>query len=204
GRKMTHTSAISPETSPVHASSVRRIVTGVALLVLGWLALATPFFAGKDAALVLGLLVLGSGLLQLRQAFAVRERHAGNAAFFSSAVSIAVGFLLLALPKLTFTGLTVLLGLSFLLDGFFKIVAAVRGGVSGGRSWALIDGLINGALGVSIAISWPLSGALAIGLYVGIRILAAGWSILFGRPDTPAATPEEADAQHPDPRMHLP
>jgi uncharacterized membrane protein HdeD (DUF308 family) len=183
---------------------VRRIVTGVALLVLGWLALATPFFAGKDAALVLGLLVLGSGLLQLRQAFAVRERHAGNAAFFSSAVSIAVGFLLLALPKLTFTGLTVLLGLSFLLDGFFKIVAAVRGGVSGGRSWALIDGLINGALGVSIAISWPLSGALALGVYVGIHILAASWSMLFGRPDAPAATTEEAAARHPDPRMHLP
>src|SRR5262249_15759564 len=149
-------------------SSLRRIVIGGALFALGCLALATPLIAGKDAPLVLGLLVLGAGLLQLRHAFATSNRRSSNAAFLGSALSIIVGLLLLALPKLTLNSLTVLLGLSFLLDGVFKIVSAVWRGAPGGRTWALVDGIINAGLGVAVAIRWPVSGALAIGIYVGL------------------------------------
>src|SRR5260221_5798986 len=99
---MTSTHAIGSESPPVHTSTARRIVIGAVLLLLGCLALATPFVAAKDAPFVLGLWILGSGLLQAHHAFSVRDRHTGNAAFFGSAVSIAVGLMLLALPKLTF------------------------------------------------------------------------------------------------------
>src|SRR5262245_7269666 len=196
--------ATRPEAPLLHTSAIKRLVVGLALFALGCLALVTPFIAGKDAALVLGLLLLGSGLLQLWQAFAVPGQRLVNAAFLESGVTVIAGLLLLALPKLTLTGLAALLGLSFLLDGVFKVVAAVRGRVSGGRTWGLIDGIINGAIGISIALRWPLSGATAIGVYVGIRIVSASWSMLLGRPQEPSATTDEAAALHPDSRLYLP
>ena len=104
--------AIRPEAPLVHTSAIKRLVIGLALFALGCLALVTPFIAGKDAALVLGLLLLGSGLLQLWQAFAVPGQRLVNAAFMESGVTVIAGLLLLALPKLALTGLAALLGLS--------------------------------------------------------------------------------------------
>jgi uncharacterized membrane protein HdeD (DUF308 family) len=156
------------------------VAIGLLVFLLGCLAMATPFVAGKSASFVLGLLILGFGLLQTFQGFALRDRRVGNSAFLSGAVSVLAGLLLLALPRLVFTALTLLLGLTFVLDGLVAIVTAIRRRDRPDWGWGLIDGFINVLLGLSIASQWPLSGAWSIGIYVGFRILAAGWTMILG------------------------
>ncbi len=195
-------SSSSPESLPYQGGRLRRVALGALLLALGLAALATPFVAGKSAPAVLGLLLVASGVLQVLQTFALRDRRLRNSALFGSAISILAGALLIALPKLVFTALTLLLGFSFLLDGLVEVAAAVRGRGNREGGLALIDGLINVGLGLSIAAQWPLSGIWAIGVYVGIRILSSGWSITLGRADVLGAS--EGSGAHPDALLRLP
>jgi uncharacterized membrane protein HdeD (DUF308 family) len=195
-------SSSSPESLPSRGGRVRRVALGSLLLALGLAALATPFVAGKSAPVALGLLLLASGVLQLLQTFLLRDRRLRNSALFGSAVSILAGALLIALPKLVFAALTLLHGLSFLLGGLVEVAAALRGKSDREAGLALIDGLINVALGLSIAAQWPLSGVWAIGVYVGIRILASGWSITLGRADVVGGP--EGPGSHPDALLRLP
>jgi uncharacterized membrane protein HdeD (DUF308 family) len=95
----------------------RHVRLGLLVLLLGCVALAAPFFLGKLAPFVLGLLLLGSGALETAYGFTLLDRRAGNSAFLGSAMSIAAGIVLLAQPKLALGALAILLGLSFLIDG---------------------------------------------------------------------------------------
>jgi uncharacterized membrane protein HdeD (DUF308 family) len=194
----------SPATPSVRRSLVQRLLLGFPVLLLGGLALAAPLAGGKIAPFVLGILILGSGVIQTIQAFTLSDRRSGNAAFFGGAVSMLAGGLLLARFTLVLTALTLLLGLTWLIDGMNKVVTAVRRRQELGWSWELIDGLINVVLGLAIARQWPLSGVWSLSTLVGLRILSAGWSILFGRADTPPAPGAEAAELHPDQRLHLP
>ena len=107
----------TPEPPPVRWRWPWRLVIGLPLLVLGSLALATPFVAGKSFPFVLGVLMLASGLIETATRFALRDRHVGNAVFFGAAMSGLAGLLLLAQPKLALGALSLLLGLSFFIDG---------------------------------------------------------------------------------------
>jgi uncharacterized membrane protein HdeD (DUF308 family) len=196
--------ASTTHSSTRRAGGLRRIGTGTLLLLLGCLALATPFVAGRSAAFVLGLLILTTGLLQTAQAFATGDRAVRRSLFFAGGISLVAGLLLVALPKLALTGFTLLLGLSFLADAAVKIVTALRRTGKPGQLAALIDGAINAVLGLSIALQWPISGAWAIGIFVGIRILATGWSMILGRTEVSEGTGSGEVGLHPDRHLALP
>src|SRR5437870_4996806 len=58
-------------------------------------------------------------------------------------------------------------------------------------------------LGLLIALQWPVEGVVSVGLFVGLRFLAAGWSILMGAPDVSQPSAPEAAGLHPDSRLGL-
>jgi uncharacterized membrane protein HdeD (DUF308 family) len=202
GSAMVSTPSRTPESSPVRWGWHWRLIIGTPLLVLGCLAMTIPFVAGKGSPFILGILMIASGLIETAYAFAVRDRHVGNAGFFGAAMSVLAGLILLAQPKLALGALSLLLGLSFLIDGVGMIVAATR---SGGRPGVglLSDGGLNVLLGLVIASQWPVSGLWTIGLYVGCRILGSGWSKILGRDDISNAPVADVAALHPDPHLRL-
>jgi uncharacterized membrane protein HdeD (DUF308 family) len=180
------------------------MATGFLVLLLGCLALATPLFAERSVPLVLGLLLVVSGVLQIGRGFTEYDRRVANPAFLGGAVSILAGLLFIARPKLAFTGLAVLLGLSFLINGLVEMLAALRRRDQAGWTWSLIDGLVNVVLGVSIAIQWPLTGEWTLGLYVAVRLIAAGWLMVVGRVEASTGPQAGAAEPHPDSRLQLP
>ena len=200
---MVDTPSRTPKSTPVRWGWHWRLIIGTPLLVLGCLAMTAPFVAGKSSPFILGILMLASGLIETAHAFAVRDRRVGNAVFFGSGVSVLAGLLLLAQPNLALGALSLLLGLSFLIDGVGMIIAATRRGDRPGGGM-LSDGCINVLLGLLIASQWPVSGLWTIGIYVGCRILASGWSKIRGRDDSSDVPETEAAEQHPDPRLRLP
>lgn len=195
----------------VHAEAVEgrrprieRILVAVLILVLGGLALTTPLIAGKNSAVLLGILIVASSLLETTQAFAQSDPRAGRSIFLSSTVSFVAGLLLLAQPRLILDALALLLGLSFALDGLFHVGTAILLRRQTGWALALGQGVLDLALGALIACQWPLAGAWSLAVYVGLRILAIGWSLLLSRSAGQFPSAEEAAAQHPDARLHLP
>jgi uncharacterized membrane protein HdeD (DUF308 family) len=172
-------------------------------LILGILALATPFLPGQLAFLVLGLLILIFGLLQNFAGFALRDADAEGSWFSRGGGSILTGLLLMAMPSLTFAGLAILLGLSWFVSGASEAGEAIRHRDQTDWHWSLADGLVSILLGLAIAIQWPISGIMSIGLFVGLRCISVGWSGLVGSPQITAPTATKAQGLHPDTRLGL-
>ena len=69
--------------------------------------------------------------------------------------------------------LTLLLGVSLVVQGAFRIAAALATHADG-RGWLLISGLASLLLGIFIWSEWPVSGIWVIGLFVGIELIFYG------------------------------
>jgi uncharacterized membrane protein HdeD (DUF308 family) len=188
----------------VNEKPKRRILTGALVILLACVALAAPFVFDKVAHFVLGVLMLGVGLAEICYGFGTRDRRRGLSVFLGSGMSIVIGLVLIALPKLATGSQALLLGLSFAVDGVTRILTAVRSRDKAGWGARAIDGLFSVLLGFFIALQWPVTGIVVIGLSVGLRMLSAGWSMLLGRAEAPTISEEEAALLHPDPRMGLP
>lgn len=184
--------------SVISPNKGRRLLVGLLIFLLGGLAAATAFSGSSSGAFLLGLLLLASAALQSLQAFWVGDGRTGFAAFFNSAMTALAGVLLLAMPRLAFSGLALLLGLSWIGAGLVGMFTAVRRR----DVWPAVDGLVNLLLGLSIAAQWPISGVLSLGIYVALHNLAAGWSMILGYADASASAAD--DASHPDARLQLP
>jgi len=158
---------------------------------------------GRLAFFVLGLLILLFGLLQNYAGFAQRAAGAAGSWFSSGGASIVTGLLLIVMPKLTFAGLALLLGLSWMVGGASRIASAVGRRDQPDWYWSVADGAVNAVLGLGIALQWPVEGVVSIGLAVGLRCISAGWSLLVGAPRVTVASAADAAGLHPDERLGL-
>src|SRR5437660_10838425 len=149
-----------------------RWLRGALVLVMGCLAILSPFFAGTLALFLVGLLVIACGALEMLETFHAASEAGRRSAYWSGVLSILAGILLLAQPQLLLRGLALFLAGSFFIDGVGKIVAAVRTPVVG-AAWRrlLVGGLVNCILALVLAAGWPISGRAVVALLVAVRLL---------------------------------
>jgi uncharacterized membrane protein HdeD (DUF308 family) len=180
-----------------------RRMRGVLVLVMGCLAMTAPLFAASLAVSLVGLLLIVCGVLEMLETFRFPDESSQRSAYVSGAVSILIGVLLLNSPKLILGGLVLLFAGSFLIDGISKTVTAWKARVAGTSwRWALFTAVVNVGLSLVLLTRWPVSGLPIIAVLVGIRMLVAGWAMVFGREATVPELP--ADGLHPDRRLKLP
>jgi uncharacterized membrane protein HdeD (DUF308 family) len=183
-----------------------RRVRGVLLLVMGCLAIASPFFAGGLALFLVGLLLMACGVLEMLETFHVADEVRRRTAYLGGVLSVLGGILLLAQPQLVIRGLSLFLAGSFLLDGASKVAAAWKTRATD-AAWrrTLAGGLINCVLAIVLATRWPISGEAVVAFLVAIRMLTAGWSMLLGRADRSVAVAERRSvSEYPDIRLGIP
>ncbi len=197
---------IESKTQGPRKATRRRRVRGALVLVMGCLAVVAPFFAGSLALSLVGVLLGACGVLEMLETFYLPDEERRTSAYFSGLLSVVSGLLLLSQPRLVLRGLALLVAASFLMDGINKLVAAWRGrAATSSRRGLIAVGLINVALGLVLVTRWPVSGIKAVVILVGIRVMAAGWSLLIGREDElPAPAVEPPESRHPDARLGLP
>ncbi len=182
-----------------------RRARGALILVMGCLAMASPFLAGSLALFLVGLLLIACGMLELLETFRAGDEAERRSAYLGGALSVLAGILLLAQPQLLVRGLVLFVAGSFLLDGISKTIAAVQARTID-PSWRgkLLFALIHVVLALVLATGWPVSGRGMVVILVGIHMLATGWSMMLAR--EPQAMPAAAPAPHglhPDRRLGL-
>jgi uncharacterized membrane protein HdeD (DUF308 family) len=183
-----------------------RRARGGAVLVMGVLAVLSPFWAESLATLVVGILLIVCGVLEMLETFQADRESERRSAYLSGALSVLAGIFLLARPQLLLRGVAFVVAGSFLLDGIGKAVAAVRARKSGG-SWQrlLVSALVNFALAAALVAQWPVPNRAAVAVLVGLHMLTTGWSMLLGRESKSGALPEPPPrGLHPDHRLGLP
>jgi uncharacterized membrane protein HdeD (DUF308 family) len=201
---MTSHAETNPGRSQFRWQLGKRRVRGVLVLFMGCLAVGAPFFAGSLTFFVGGLLLIVCGVLEMLESFRAPDDPSLRSTYLSGALSIVAGILLLSTPELVLKGVALVLAGSFLIDGIGKGIASLRAKLGGTAwTWMFTAGVVNVGLGLVLATGWPVSGWPVVEIVVGLRMLAAGWSMVLGGVTPPSAAETSAEL-HPDLRLHLP
>lgn len=151
------------------------VLLGVALVVLGFIALGSVVVATLATAVAIGVLLLVSGVAEVIGAFWSWRWSGFFFHLLSGVLSIVVGGLFLRAPVDAVLALTLLLACLLMVGGIFKIVAALTYRFAA-WGWPLLSGVIDLILGVMIWQDWPASGLWVIGLFVGISLVFRGFN----------------------------
>jgi len=150
------------------------ILLSILLIIFGFLAITLPVAASLGVALVIGWLVLFSGLVQLIHAF--QSKGIGHVVWkvLVAGFYLAAGAYLIARPALGLAGLTFALAIFFVAVGLVDVSAYFSTRKSVGSSWMLLDGIVTLVLGLMIWNRWPATSLWVLGTLVGISMVMTG------------------------------
>jgi uncharacterized membrane protein HdeD (DUF308 family) len=154
---------------------------GIALVILGLLALLAPVIASVAATVFFGWLLLLSGIIGLISSLRARQAPGFVWSLLSALVAIVAGVLLLGWPLQGTVSLTAVLIAFLLVEGAVSIMYALehRSGLSGRWGWMLGSGIVDLILGVLLFLGLPGTALWALGLLVGINMLFGGWALIL-------------------------
>ena len=147
---------------------------GVALIVLGILALVVPQQSGLAIAVGVGILLLLSG--GLRVVFLVLSPSWG-ALFLRllfGLLSVAAGAYMIVDPALGLEAITIVAIVYFVFDGVTEIILGFQLPPGAGGIWMMLSGAVSLGLGILIWRQWPISGDVAVAILVGIKLIFNG------------------------------
>jgi uncharacterized membrane protein HdeD (DUF308 family) len=161
-------------TRDIHKAANSSIVLSVLMIVVGVLAIGIPMIAGVAVTIVVGWLLIVSGVLHL--AFAWRGGRAGHVVWevLLGIVYGGIGFYLLANPVAGLASLTLMIAFYLLIEGVLEFVLSFQLRPLPGSGWLLVDGLITLVLAVMIWSTWPSNTAWVVGMLVGISMFFSG------------------------------
>ena len=156
------------------------LVEGIVLVVLGVLAILVPMVATIAVAILIGWLILISGVVGLITTFMMRNAPGFWWSLLSAVLGVVAGLILLGWPILGAISLTLLLIVFFIIEGIASIMYALehRKELSGRWTWMLVSGIVDLVLAFVILTGLPGTAAWALGLLVGINMLFGGASLI--------------------------
>ncbi len=166
------------------ATSVRTIANeslgwsiglSVLMILAGLLAIALPQVAGFTVSILVGWLLILSGVAHL--VFGWATRSVGSGLIWELCLGllyVGIGFYVWLHPLAGLAALTLFLAAYLFVEGVLELIMsfAVRG--LAGSWWLLFDGIITLILAILIWRAWPSSSEWVIGTLVGISMLFSG------------------------------
>lgn len=149
---------------------------GVILLVLGGLAFLNLLVATAVSVDYVGILMVLGAAAQIAHAFRVR-RWGGFTHWVSAGMLYGTaGILVLANPLLATTLLTLLIALSLLAAGVFRIMVTVRERPrrGWGWGWVLAAGGLSVTTGLVILSGWPVNSLWILGMFLAVDLILQG------------------------------
>ncbi len=157
------------------------LLEGVVLVVLGATAIVLPPLATIAVTVLVGWLVLVSGLIGLVTSFAMRAAPGFGWSIISAVLAIVVGYLLLANLELGTVFITIVMLAFFIIEGVSTLMyaRAHKRELSSSRwQWMIVSGVIDLALGAYILYGLPVIAPWALGLLVGINMVFGGVALI--------------------------
>lgn len=158
----------------LHAASRKMFWFGAVMAAVGLAAFIFPIFATLAATALVGWVLLVSGALILSAAFSIHGTGPFFGALLSALLFLAAGVFLLFHPLAGAMVLTVIVGVTFLLQGAFELVFALELRPRGGWVSMLVSGIASIAVALIIVAGWPLISIVALGILLGVNFLTTG------------------------------
>src|SRR5215467_15107304 len=151
---------------------------GILMATLGTIALLIVPAATIGTALVMGLLLVISGIIEMVHAFQVRRWGGLFLHLIGGVLGLLIGLLVVTHPVAGALAWTLLFASFLTVIGFFRLIGAISLKFAH-WGWAVFDGIVTLGLGILLWADWPWSGLWFLGLSVGISLLLRGWSYVM-------------------------
>jgi uncharacterized membrane protein HdeD (DUF308 family) len=164
----------------LHAHWALFLIEGIVLLVLGLAAIMVPPVATVAVEILIGWLVLVSGIIGLAMTLRARGAPGFGWSLVSAIVGIVAGIVLLAWPLSGALSLTVILSVFLAMEGIASIMYALEHRREHSPRWSfmLVSGIVDLILAGMIFAGLPATAAWAIGLLVGINLIFGGVALI--------------------------
>lgn len=155
------------------------LALGILLIATGVVAIGAPFATGVAVDLLIGWLLVISGVAHGIQAFRASGWRGGSVQILCGLFYLGVGIVMIMNPIAGLLALTVTVLVYFIVSGILKIILAIRMEALPQRGWVTVSGILSLALAIYIASRFPSSALWVIGLVVGIEMLFSGWAFVM-------------------------
>jgi uncharacterized membrane protein HdeD (DUF308 family) len=150
------------------------IALGIAMIILGLVAISDQIVATAMVATFIGIILLLGCSLSLIKVFTI---HGWRSHFWYAIVAVAygvAGYVFLGRPFVAAVVFTLVLGWTILISGLFRVFLAFRLRHHQGAVWILFSSIVSIILGALIISQWPGTGLYILGLFLGIELVFAG------------------------------
>ncbi len=179
---MTPTTAETPVgesySGTLEASWRQLALAGGVIMLLGLLAITFPFLTGLSLTLVLGVLLIVSGIVHGAHAFTVRGWRGSLWQLSLAVLSVIAGIVVLTTPVVGLVTLTLLVIAYLLVDGIVEGAMALRMAGQPGRGSIAVSAIVSLLLAGVLWSGFPTTAAWAIGVLVGVSLLVTGLSMV--------------------------
>jgi uncharacterized membrane protein HdeD (DUF308 family) len=150
------------------------IALSVLMIVAGLAAIVMPPAAGIAVTILVGWLLMFSGVAHFVYAWHTRGAGAVIWEVLVGVAYLAVGFYVLWNPVLGLASVTFALAIYLFVEAILEFVMAWHHRPRPGSGWLLMDGVITLILAIMILRTWPSSAGWVLGILVGISMLFSG------------------------------
>jgi uncharacterized membrane protein HdeD (DUF308 family) len=154
------------------------LILGIIMVLLGTVAFLITPAATIGTVLVLGWLIVVSGLVECIHAFRMRNWSGTFLHLVGGILGVLIGLLIVTHPVAGALAWTLLFASFFTVVGIFRVVAAIRLKFPN-WGWAVFDGIVTLGLGILLWAEWPWSGFWFMGVAVGISLALRGWAYIM-------------------------
>jgi uncharacterized membrane protein HdeD (DUF308 family) len=154
------------------------VFIGVVTLILGLIVSLHPSGSLNVIAVLIGLLMIVSGIFNLIRVFDSGEAHRVWLGI-SGLLLVVIGVVLIRHLHLTVALIGLIVGLSWIVQGVSALVSAAMGGSREGRGWWIFFGIISLIAGI-VVVAVPVSSVTALAVLVGIWFIVVGLFEIVG------------------------
>ena len=154
------------------------VALGIALVVGGFFVVAMPYVSSMAVTLVVGVVLMITGVIGIIQAFQVQSWGGFFWHLLLSIVMLVGGIAIYFDPVAGLFALTIMLAAIFVAQGVVEIIFAFTIRPESGWGWMLAAGIVSLIAGVLLWNQFPSSAAWALGLVAGVSIIFNGWSYI--------------------------
>jgi uncharacterized membrane protein HdeD (DUF308 family) len=166
-------------TGILRKAAVGSIGWGIVMIVLGLLALFLPLATGIGISIIVGWIIVFSGVAYVASTFAARGAGSFLWRLLIGAIYIVGGLYLVFHLGLALESLTLAMALMFFFEGLLETVVFFLFRILPGSGWVLFNGLVTLFLAYLIWRPWPGSSTWAIGTILGINLIMSGFTRLM-------------------------
>jgi uncharacterized membrane protein HdeD (DUF308 family) len=154
------------------------LVLGVVTLVLGLIVTFYPSATLNVIAVLLGLLLIVSGLFYLIRVFGHDEAHRVWMGI-AGLLLVVIGVVLLRHLHLTVALIGLIIGISWIVQGVVALIVSFSGSSGEGRGWWIFFGIVS-LIGGIVITAVPTQSVTALAILVGIWFIIQGLFEIVG------------------------